>query len=54
MVGGVPVLRGHDEIEARLQPVHDRDNRVSLRHRERAARHEVVLDINKDQNIHGS
>src|SRR5690242_3730228 len=45
----MPVLGGDDQVEAVLQPVGDGDDLVAARNRQRAARQEVVLDVDEDQ-----
>src|SRR6266850_3946261 len=49
MVARVPVLRQHDVGEAGAQAVDDGHDFVAFRHRERAAGHEVILDVDDDQ-----
>src|SRR5581483_8919106 len=43
----MPVLGGDDQVEAALQPVRDGDDLVAARNRQRAARQEVVLDVDE-------
>ena len=51
MPGGMPVL-GQDHMgEGSRQPVDRGDDRVAVGHRERAARAEIVLDIDDQQNV---
>src|SRR6266550_3081359 len=45
----MPILRGDHERECRLEFVRDGNDRVSLRHGQRAARQEVVLNVNEDE-----
>ncbi len=52
VIARMPILRSHDEIELLLQTVHQRDDRITLPHRQRAAGAEVVLKIDKDQGGH--
>ena len=44
----MPILRRDDQIKVRLDPVHDRNDLISVPHREGAARKKVVLDIYND------
>jgi hypothetical protein len=44
----VPVLRGHDDGKMRLQLVRHWRHRIATGHGQRPARHEIVLEINKD------
>ena len=52
MVGRMPVLRCYDQVEVWLQPVHHGYHSISLRHRQRAAGNEIVLNIGKDESVH--
>ena len=54
VVGRMPILRGDHQRERRLESVYDRDDLVALRHGERAAGQEVVLNINQNQCFHGN
>ena len=49
VVGRVPVLGRDDELEARGEPVGDRDHGVPVRHGESAARQKIVLEVHEDQ-----
>src|SRR4051812_24951900 len=53
VVGGMPVARGHDEVEAPRvdQLTQARADLVAARHRQRPAGHEVVLDVDDDQGL---
>ena len=50
----VPVLGGDDDLELRDQAERDRDGGVTVGDRERAARHEVVLQIDEDERAHAA
>lgn len=54
VIGRVPILRSHDEIEGLLELIDDRDDAVALRNGESAAGDEVVLNIDQDECFHGS
>ena len=45
----MPVLREHDVVEARREPVDERHDLVAARHGERAAGHEIVLEVDDHQ-----
>ncbi len=47
----MPVLRDHHLLEAPREPVDHRHHRVAVGHRERAARHEIVLHVDHEQHI---
>src|SRR5207248_2345866 len=49
VIARMPVLRQHDVGKARGEAVDDRNDPVALGHGERAARHEVVLHVDDDQ-----
>jgi hypothetical protein len=49
VVTRMPVLREDDIPEARAQAIHERHDLMAARHGERAAGHEVVLQIDDDQ-----
>lgn len=53
VIGRMPVLRGHHEVEVGQQPVHHRHDGVAIRHGERTAGEEVVLDVHEDERLHG-
>lgn len=50
----MPILRQHDVIEARGEPVDRRHDFVAVRDRERAARHEIVLHVDHEKDIVGA
>ena len=52
VVRRMPVLRRHDERELRHERVGDGHDRVAVRHGERAAGHEVVLQVDEQQRAH--
>ena len=52
VVGGMPVLGGDDEIEARLIFIGHRDHFVSARHGQSSAGKEVVLDVDQNESVH--
>ena len=54
VVGRVPVLRRHNQIELRHQPIRDRDHLVAIRHRQRAAGQKIDLNIDHDQSVHSA
>ena len=45
----VPVLRQHNVREARAEAIDERHDLIAVRHGQRAARHEVVLHVDDDQ-----
>ena len=47
MVGRMPVLSGHNQLEGALQLVSQRNDGVAVRNRQRAARQKVVLKTNE-------
>jgi hypothetical protein len=47
----MPVLGQHHVLEALAEPVHQRDNLVAAGHRERAARAEIVLHVDDEENV---
>src|SRR6185295_18712390 len=49
VIGWVPVLGGYYEREPGHQSIDDRDDLVALVDGKRAARTEIILDIDKDQ-----
>jgi hypothetical protein len=51
--GGMPVLRGYHQQVAADNPVYRLDNGIALSHRQAAARHEVVLNIDQKKGSHG-
>jgi hypothetical protein len=53
VIGGVPILSGHDDFETRLEKIHDRDDQIALGNRQRAAGDEVILDIDENESVHG-
>jgi hypothetical protein len=48
VIGRMPIFGSDDEIEALLQFVCKRDDFVTMRHSQGAARHEIILKIDKD------
>ena len=52
VAGGVPVLRGDDEVEFVLQAVRDGNDRVAVGDGQRAAGDEVVLNVDEDEGVH--
>ena len=54
VLGRVPVLRGHHQVELGLDAVDDLDDPIALRHRQRTAGAEVVLHVNDNQRFHPS
>src|SRR5687768_13772634 len=52
VIGRMPILRGDHQRELRLKLIRDRNDLISLRHGERAAREKVVLNIYQDQCFH--
>jgi hypothetical protein len=47
----MPILREHDMREIAGQPVHHRHDLVATRHGERAARAEIVLHVDDQQQV---
>src|SRR5262245_45124060 len=54
MVCWMPVLRGNDQIEARLLVVGDRNHFIPPGHRQGATREEVILNVDENQRVHSS
>src|SRR5262245_12658516 len=50
--GRVPILRRNDKLVLRHQSVCNRNDFISGRHRQRAARQKIVLDIDEKEGIH--
>src|SRR5438046_5145461 len=48
----VPVFCGNNQLESLLQFVGEENDFVTVRHRQRAARQEIILKINNDQRVH--
>jgi hypothetical protein len=48
MIRRMPILRRHDSLKTFLQFIRDRNDFVAMRHSQGAARHEIILKINKD------
>ena len=48
VVRRMPILRRDDEIEAPLQFICKRDDLVTMRYRQGAARHKIILKIDED------
>ena len=51
MAGGMPVLRQHDVAKPRGEAIDDRHDLIAARHRERAARTEIILDVHDDEDV---
>ncbi len=51
MAGGMPVLRQHDVAKPRGEAIDDRHDLIAARHRERAARTEIVLHVHDDEDV---
>src|SRR5215831_7326344 len=49
VIARMPILRRDDEIEAPLQFICKRDDLVTMRYCQGAARHEIILKIDEDQ-----
>ena len=49
VIARVPIFSRDDEIEAPLQFICKRDDLISVRYRQGAARHEIVLKIDEDE-----
>ena len=45
----MPVLRRNDEVETFPNSIDDRDDLIAFRDRQRAAGHEIVLDVDEDE-----
>jgi hypothetical protein len=52
VTSGVPVLGGYHEVKMRHQPIGNRHKLIAISHGQCAARHEIVLQINKYQTSH--
>ena len=52
VIGWMPIFRGEDEIESLLQFISNRNDFITMRHRQRAARQKIVLKIDNDQGVH--
>ena len=53
MAGGMPVLRQHDMFGSPDQVVDQRHDLVAAGHRQRAARTEIVLQVDDDKRFVG-
>ena len=53
VVDGVPILRGHHEVELRHEFIDDGNDGIALRHGEVPAGEEVVLNIDDKESFHG-
>jgi len=55
VVRRVPILSGYDDIEPAylLEPIGDRDDGIPVLDRQRSAGDEVVLNIDKNEGVHG-
>src|SRR2546423_10875916 len=53
MVCRMPVLCGYDQVEERLYPIGYGHDLIAFGHRQRAGRQEVVLNVHKDECVHG-
>src|SRR5690554_6370624 len=51
MIPGVPVLRQHNQSEAPLHFIDDRDNLIATRDSQGSARQEIVLNVNNNQGL---
>jgi hypothetical protein len=52
VVGGVPVLRRHNQRKDLLHPIRHGNHLVAVWHRQRAAGQEIVLQIDQDERFH--
>src|SRR4029077_6152883 len=52
VVGWMPIFGRDDEIEASLQFICKRDDLITMRHCQRAARQKIILEIDEDQRVH--
>jgi len=52
VVGRMPIFGRDDEIEAPLQFICKRDDLITMRHRQGAARQEIILKIDENQRVH--
>jgi hypothetical protein len=52
VVRRMPIFGGDDEIKVSLQFVGDRDDFITVRHRQGAAGQKVILKIDDDQRLH--
>src|SRR5512133_758164 len=48
----MPIFGRDDEIEASLQFICKRDNLITMRYRQGAARQKIILKIDEDQCVH--
>jgi hypothetical protein len=48
VIGRMPIFRGKNEIKLPLQLVSKLDDFMTVRHRQRAARQEIILKIDQD------
>ncbi len=48
VVGRMPIFGRDDEIEASLQFICKRDDLITMRHRQGAARQKIILKIDED------
>ncbi len=53
VVGRMPILRRHDQFEAPLNLIGERDHLVSIRHRKSALREKIILQIDEDEGLQG-
>ena len=51
MAGRVPVLGQHDIGEASAEAIDERDDRIAVGDRQRAAGHEIVLHVDDEQDV---
>jgi hypothetical protein len=52
VIGRMPVLRCNDELKTPLHFICQRNDFITVRHRQRAARQKIILKINNDQRVH--
>jgi hypothetical protein len=48
VVGRMPVFGRDDEVETSLQFICKRDDLITMRHRQGAARHKIILKVDED------
>jgi hypothetical protein len=52
VVRGMPVLRGHHQLETAFELVRNRDDDIALRHRHRSVGQKIILQIYEHQHFH--
>src|ERR1043166_6348330 len=52
VIGRMPIFRGKNQLEARLQFIGEGDDLITMRHRQRPARQKIILKIDEDSRVH--